>query len=365
MKRILILLFILAFNSLSLSAQASFTLPASDCVNATYTLNANSGTISATSYSWNCIPAASLGSPGAATTSITFTATGNYSVTLIVTSSSGTSSVTHTISIGNQPLMINLSMSSATTCVTSNYPAFSKAVILTASGAAVYTWNPHGSGVNNGTNTVRPVSNTCYTVTGLSGACSGSALACVNVIPQFTAAVSPASGIRCLQDSLRLQVTQVSSLAHGKASTFTYYWTENLNAPPISMSSYLASSVKVFPQNNTTYTLEVRDSLSCISIPVLVPVTVQNCTGVKEHVALRLLSVSPNPFSDRLTVCSAEGEVQLTDLEILNIAGERAGEIKVTGPCTAADLRHLAPGIYLIRAKRGETSASVKVVKID
>ncbi len=183
------------------------------------------------------------------------------------------------ISIGTATnLTINVAKSSNTTCIASNYPKFSHPVTFTASGAANYVWQPYNPAYMTYSlgpiTTVRPPASTCYTVTGYNSVCSGTAVSCVTVIPQFTMNVVPPLPAMCLGDSVKLSITNVSTLAVGPPSAFSYSWTEAENAPPISISDYLEPVVTVFPQNTTTYSVEVRDSRACVSLPRLVTVTV-------------------------------------------------------------------------------------------
>lgn len=175
-------------------------------------------------------------------------------------------------------LPITIAANSATTCITSNFPKFSKPVHLKASGAGTYVWfpyNPNNMTYSLGPQTdVRPSSTTQYTVIGSTAVCSNTQVITVNVIPQFSMNVTPPLPAMCLGDSLKLSITNIGTLAVGPVSAFTYSWTEALNAPPISITSYFTPTVLVYPQNTTTYSVEVRDSRECISLPRLVTVTV-------------------------------------------------------------------------------------------
>lgn len=172
-------------------------------------------------------------------------------------------------------LVLDVSQSSPTTCIESNSPKFSQPVKLTASGAGSYHWFGPEMTYSLGPQTdVRPPATTQYTVIGSTAICSGTAVIQVTVIPQFTVNVTPPLPAMCLGDSMKLDVVNVGTLAVGPPSALTYSWTEALNAPPISMSSYFSPTVMVFPQNTTTYTTEVRDSRDCISFPRLITVTV-------------------------------------------------------------------------------------------
>jgi gliding motility-associated-like protein len=182
------------------------------------------------------------------------------------------------IGIAN-PLNITTALSPATgtTCIENNNPKYSKPTILSASGANTYVWfpfNPVNMTYSLGpTTTVRPPASTCYTVIGTTPVCSGSAIVCVTVAPQFTMGVLPPIPYMCVGDSLKLSIVNISSLAAGPASAFNYSWTEAVNAP-LSLSSKFTPTVLAYPQQSTTYSVQVKDSRGCVSQPGLVTLTV-------------------------------------------------------------------------------------------
>jgi gliding motility-associated-like protein len=180
------------------------------------------------------------------------------------------------------PLNVQVTQSSFTTCMASNYPQFSKPITLNATGASIYNWsqcNPTYMTICIGpTITVRPPTSTCYTVTGSTAVCSGSAVVCVTVIPQFTMAVTPTQPIICLGDSIKLRTTNIGTLAVLPIPTATntngYVWTEPANSPPPSLDNPLSGTVTAYPLNTCTYTFEIYDARACVSLPRLVTVTV-------------------------------------------------------------------------------------------
>lgn len=197
----------------------------------------------------------------------------------VVLSNGGTCTSTVTIPINTmQPIPINISAITNTTCIESNFPKFSKAVKLNASGAANYVWSPYNPlnmTYSLGPQTdVRPSATTIYTVVGSTAVCANSKTISITVIPQFTMNVVPPLPAMCLGDSLKLIIANISTLAVGPVSAFTYSWSEPGNAPPISLSNNLSPTVVAFPQNTSTYSVEVKDSRACISLPRLVTLTV-------------------------------------------------------------------------------------------
>ena len=176
----------------------------------------------------------------------------------------------------------SITVNTPTTCITSNFPKFSKAVTLNATGGSSYVWFPYSPlhmTYSLGPQTdVRPPVTTIYTVIASKPNCSGTQTLQVTVIPQFTMTVVPPLPAMCLGDSIKLSIVNIGPQgpngAVGPVSSYSYTWMEALNAPPISISSYFTPTVMVYPQNTTTYSTEVRDSRECISFPRLVTVTV-------------------------------------------------------------------------------------------
>jgi gliding motility-associated-like protein len=182
------------------------------------------------------------------------------------------------VTISNAPplnIQVSSSPQTATTCIASNFPLTSNAVNLCATGAGVYNWSPQSS-LNYSIGpcvSARPLVSTCYTVTGFTSVCSGSAIVCVTVIPQFSMNVIPKQPYMCVGDSISLFMAQITS-SH---TPYKFYWFEPQNAPPPSMTNNLSQTVVISPTNMSqpvTYSAEVVDSWNCASVPKLVPVTV-------------------------------------------------------------------------------------------
>ena len=260
--------------TINVSLGASFIVSATSsavCTGFTSTLSATG----ATSYTWS---GTTLSSP--VTQSSISVGPGTYSVIGSIGLGCNSFSVIN-ISLA-PPLNVQVTQSSFTTCMASNYPQFSKPIILNASGASIYNWSPcnptYMTICIGPTITVRPPTSTCYTVTGSTAVCSGSAITCVTVIPQFTMAVSPVQPIICLGDSVTLKTTNIGTLAvlpiPSATNTNGYVWTEPINSPPPSLNNPLAGTVIATPLNTCTYTFEIYDARACVSMPRLVTVTV-------------------------------------------------------------------------------------------
>ncbi len=153
-------------------------------VNTTPTVSASNATIcsgtstvitasGATSYTWN--PGGLTG----ATQTLSPPTTTVY--TIIGANGSCTSSISRTVTVNATP---TLAVSNATICAGSS-------TVLTASGAASFTWNP--GGLTGATQTLSPPTTTVYTIIGSSGTCTSSINATVNVNATPTLAASNAT----------------------------------------------------------------------------------------------------------------------------------------------------------------------------
>lgn len=196
--------------------------------------------------------------------------------TVVGASNANCPSLQATVNIGQAPpLNIVATQDNFTTCIVNNSPKRSAAVSFTAYGATTYAWFPYNPAYMTysvGPNTtVRPPTSTCYTVIGATSICTGSTVICVNVIPQFTMAVTPPQPAICLGDSILLTITNIHTLAVGPPSAWSYTWAPSV---PITLSDNLGPFTIAWPSVTTTYTVEMADSRGCVSLPRLVTVTV-------------------------------------------------------------------------------------------
>lgn len=106
-------------------------------------------------------------------------------------------------------------------------------ITLTATGANSYTWQP--GGITGGTIVVTPTASSTYSVTGLSGMCTSTAITNVTLTPGFTLNATASSTALC--------GTSATLTANG---AITYTW----NPGNIS-----GSSIVVTPTSSTTYSV--------------------------------------------------------------------------------------------------------------
>ncbi|HQQ95205.1 MAG TPA: T9SS type A sorting domain-containing protein [Bacteroidia bacterium] len=367
-----LLLYFCLTSGFTANSQASFTIGPSVCINGPVTLAASAGTLSGVAYSWSVAPpSASFSALTGANTTITFTQIGNYTVSLSLTSGTVNSLAQHsTNAITGFPIAINISMSSFTTCLMMNSPKLSKPVTLTASGADYFNWFPYSppsvpcstcSSIQ-----VRPQSTTCYSVYGYSYAgCTGSAVVCVSVIPQFTFGVAPPAATICEGDAVFFTCGNIGPGAAGNPSAFTYSWTESPNAA-FSLSSYLTPTTLATPLNSTTYTVEVTDTQSCVSQAQTVTVNVQTCVGlVDQEEGFYDFRLFPNPSTGQFTL-DLKG-TDFTEIQVINSNGQLVWQGLCNGEqdnYKEPDLSALETGLYLLILKGPNRKQVIRLVKL-
>ena len=318
----LLALFFLLHAKAQINGTLNVSLTALSCSANTLQATASSTNLSLIGFTWSSQPSGAVFSaPNASVTNVAFPAAGTY--TLYVVSIGATQPyVGQSMVFVNSPSSLLLTVSSPTTCITSNVPKYSKPLILQAQGGSVYAWFPFPPvtpPVTSSTISVRPASNTCYTVLSTANnGCTLTAVVCVSVIPQHTANVTPSQTIVCSGDTISLQASTGSLYSHGSPASFTYLWSSPL---PGFLSGTFSSSVQAFPLSSQTFTAEVFDSLSCVSLPALSAVAVQTCTtGLKDHIKSETFLVYPNPTQ---TSCYLkELGLRVARIQFLNLHGE-------------------------------------------
>ena len=174
---------------------------------------------------------------GANTSTYTASAAGDYRLRVTNATSCTDTSTVHTIVV-NQTPTVGISPATATAiCAGSN-------VVLTANGAASYTWSPATglSATTGATVTANPATTTTYSITGDGGnGCSATITKTVTVNALPTVDISPTTAVAvCAGSSATLT-------ANGAAS---YTW-----SPPTGLSSTTAATVTATPTATITYTV--------------------------------------------------------------------------------------------------------------
>lgn len=189
------------------------------CPGETTTLTATGTSLT---YSW---------STGATTSSITSTPASN--TVYIVTGTDGQGcqrTFSQAISVGN----VSVSITGPSTVCTGNQ------INLTANGATSYTWD---TGAQASTIAPSPTITTTYSVIGVSGNCSNTAVTTITVNP-FPVLTVSGNSVICAGETTTLSVSGAS----------TYSWS----------TSSTATAINVSPATNTVYSVD-GNSLGCIT----------------------------------------------------------------------------------------------------
>jgi hypothetical protein len=316
-------------------AQASCTLPGTSCVNNTVNLTALPGTVTATGYTWAVIPGtAPLGSPGSVTTTVSFPTTGTFTVTLHISSNTGTSSATRTISVLPFPV-VTVTPSIDTVCHFS--PAH-----LSASGADTYTWSfPDGQKLNGASVVYQPSVSITYTLTGTASGCASSVTGSLvlGTIPNISTSVSSFSAC---------QGSVVTATAFG---ALRYRWLPgNVLTPTASLGPGVH---KLFASNGGSCVDSVSlliGMASCTSLDenALKPVTVW--VGAEGEIIIRTV----NSVSGELSIYGLGGELLFR--QRIQTVGKDATQVRFN-PGRA--------GIYLIHLSDGSGRGLVKKIAIE
>lgn len=271
------------------------------CAGGTATLSATG----AITYSW---------STGATVATITVAPTSNAVYT--VTGNNGSCSDVNTVSVTvGSALSIAVTPTAPSICIGSSGT-------LTASGATSYTWS---TGSNSTAIIVSPTITTTYTISGTSGACSGSRTISVVVNANPTVAAISSSSLICTGNSATLSATGASS----------YNWNPG---------SFSGASIVVSPTINTTYTVIGSSAAGCTNTRT-VSVTVSACTGITEtQQANGTMNIYPNPNSGEFTIIPTEKGVY----SIINSIGQTVDMIDVKEDQQSIHVSGLADGIYYV-----------------
>ncbi|MBP7809996.1 MAG: T9SS type A sorting domain-containing protein [Bacteroidia bacterium] len=177
------------------------------------------------------------GSPATSTLqspTVTYTAAGVYSITLIASNGGGNSApVIRTITVNAIPVL-TVTPSPSTVCAGGSST-------ITASGATTYSWS---TSATTSSIVVTPTANTIYTVTGANGTCINTRTVLVAFSVNPTVNITPASATICSGNS--------TTLTGSGATNYTWMPSGNTTA-----------SISASPSITTTYTLTGTNAAGC------------------------------------------------------------------------------------------------------
>ncbi|MBL7895557.1 MAG: T9SS type A sorting domain-containing protein [Bacteroidia bacterium] len=263
------------------------------CQGVTTTLTATGGS----SYTWN-----PTGTVYTATYAVTPSITITYTLTGITSVNSCLKTKTLTITVKPAP-SLTISPSSGTICSGSS-------IVLTASGASTYTWQPLG--VVNASVSVSPTVSTTYSVIG-TGTNSCSSTKTVSIV------VNPLPSISCATNKTLVCQGSTSTLSATGASTYTW--------SPAGLTG--ASVVVTSTANPTNYTVTGTSALGCTNTCVVTQSVFTSSTS--------FFTVTASPSA---TICNSGGTTTLT------ATGSPSNYIWTPGSLVQNTLSITSPGIY-------------------
>jgi hypothetical protein len=309
--------------------------PASACIGSTviYSVSPVAG---ASSYSWT-LPGGWTGTSTTNTISVVIGSTPGQITVASRNCCSASQPVTLDISVDPSP-SVSITSSQLTICK-------GNSTTLLANGATSYTWN---TSATTSSITVSPTITTSYSVTGSNTVgCSNSAITSVSVTNNSLPTISVSGpSLSCSGQNI--------SLASNGASTYT--WQPGL------MNGFLVS---VSPTVTTVYTVTGTDANGCYNSATYTQ-SVSACTGINFLTSGNAaFSVYPNPFTDVISISIQSNKNTPTEIEVYSIAGKLLVHTIYDQPNINIDLSKLDSGIYFIKLKNSEGTATKKIIKLQ
>jgi PKD repeat protein len=210
-------------------------------------------------------------------------------------------------------------------------------VTLTASGGSTYAWNNQQSTASI---TVLAAASTVYVVIGTANGCSGMATHSlqVNPLPVVTASVS--KPVVCVNEAVTLQA----------GGALSYSWS----------TSQVGSSILVIATGPAFYTVTGFDGNNC-SNSAVVQVQVKLCTALANNEKQDLIFF-PNPVVETLTL--KMNEHRNIHVVIRNISGQLLLEKELAGGEAELELSGLPAGVYILEISGTDLRRVERFVKL-
>ncbi len=281
-----------------------------------------------TSWSWS-FPGGAPATSTVQNPSVTFTASGVYTVTLLAANANGTSTpYVSTISVVSQP---TVSAPSKTVCIGQN------TILTLTTNATSAVWSTGGFGLS--VSVTNPTVSSVYSFTASTGACAVTGTANLAVtLPPPTPSV----------------IASNSVLSTASAPSYQWY----LNGTPISG----ATSQTYAPTQDGWYSVWVYNgSCPASSTPFFVSLTALN----ENQKSISTLKIHPNPTANNLNFTFENLDLN-TEFEIYNLLGQKlkSGELKGgKNGKHVIDISDLTPGNYMLKCITEQGTLSNKFIK--
>lgn len=258
---------------------------------------------------------------------VSYSATGIYSVSLTSSNINGMSTVyTNTIAVVSPP---TISVTSATVCGGS-------AASIVASGASSYNWSNGSSG---NSISVAPSVTSVYTCTGYVGACASIKTTTVTVGPIPTTPT----------------ITQIGTVLSSSSATGNQWY---LNGSII----VGATSQTYTTTQDGYYSVWITSNLGCQSSSNSVYIST---VGLEELTFVNSIIISPNPAKDILFLNSIIKEQKRISYTIYVVNGQlvKSGNVVLNSGKETISISELSKGIYEITFIADKQSSSFKFIK--
>ena len=327
---------------------ASFTTAATKCAGSPITFT-DASTNAPTSWAWT-FPGSSTPTSTLQNPSVTYTAGGTYTVTLVSANGSGTSTpVSSTISVSASP---TVSVSGATVC--SGTPAS-----ITASGATTYSWN---TGATTASISVTPTVTTNYTVTGTNAAgCANTKTVAVTVNTAPTVAASNATV--CSGTAANLTASGATTYSWNTGAS-----TASISVTPTVTTNYTVVGTTAGCSNTKTLTVTVN------SVPTVAANNATVCSGTAANLTASgattyswntgattaSISVTPATTTNYTVVGTSAG---CSNTKTVSVTVNTSPTVTATGGsiCNGASANLTAGGATTYSWNTGATTASISV----
>lgn len=351
MKKLLLTLCIIltVSNLFSQTSWASFVLKDTLCEGSSVNVTANTGTVTATGYTWSSSPSGPMiTSPNNSVSSITFPSAGSYTISL--TATDGT-----TIDVVSNPIVVlpnpTLSITGPTSPICPP-PTAIGGLNMTASGANTYTWMP-GSVTGANYSQMQPSGSTTFYITGKDAyGCWDTAQFYVQVLPAPAISVSAPTMV-CDQDYVCVQdlaMDLVMWVWNGPCG-----WTQSFGSTACFTASLGCGGTFTVGGNNT----------QCMNYTTF-SITVSICANIKELSGSNF-KIYPNPVMNELNLKLDTEMILDPQLEFSDITGRI---IRTEKPVFSSEnigiikLEELESGIYFVKIiSENKTSQPIKIIK--
>lgn len=281
-----------------------------------------------TSWNWS-FPGGAPATSTVQNPSVTFTATGIYTVTLLAANANGTSTpYVSTIAVVNQP---TVSAPSKTVCIGQN------TILTLTTNATSAVWSTGGFGLS--VSVTNPTVSSVYSFTASTGACAVTGTANLTVTtPPPTPSISASNSV----------------LSTASAPAYQWYF----NGTPISG----ATSQTYAPTQDGWYSVWVYNGACPASANPIFITLASLLENTKNNNSLK---IQPNPANNNLYF-TFEKAIDDSEFEIVNVIGQKvkSGKIKaeISGKYSL-DISELAPGNYVLKCSNKSFISSTRFIK--